>query len=72
MNRRGHNAQRNFAVDAAESEVVDLVAERRYVGALAGIDVDGKDILSIEIEMRRQVEGERSVSTFVFAELACR
>ena len=66
---RGHYTQGNFPVDAAEGEVVDLVAEGGNVGAFAGIDVDRKDVLSVEIEMRRQVEGERSVSTFVFAEL---
>ena len=66
---RGNDAQGDFAVDAAEGEVVDFVAERWNVGALGGVDIDGEDILSVEIEVRRQVEGERRVATFVFAEL---
>ena len=69
MNVGGNDAQRNFAVDAAEGEIVDLVAERRNVGAFGGIDIDGEHIFSVEIEMRGQVEGERSVAAFVFAEL---
>src|SRR5207249_9052829 len=68
--RGGDNTQRDFAVNAAEGEVVDFISKGRNVGALSGIDVDGEDVLSVEIEVRSQIERERRVSTFVFAE-AC-
>ena len=68
MNVRRHDAKGNLAVDAAERQVVDLVAERRNVGPLGGIDVDGQNILAIEIDVRRQVERKRRVAAFVLAE----
>ena len=37
--RRRNDAQRDFAVDAAEGQVVDLIAERRNVRPLAGIKI---------------------------------
>ena len=69
---RGHDSQRDFAVNAAEGEIVDFVSERRNVGALGGIDIDGENVFSVEVEVRRQLEGERRVSAFVFAERAGR
>src|SRR5258705_8879377 len=64
----GNDAQRNFAVDAAESEVVDLVAEGWDVRTLGGVDIDSQNIFSIEINVRGEIERERCVATFVFAE----
>ena len=37
----GNDAEGNFTVDAAECEVIDLMAEGRDIGALGGVDVDG-------------------------------
>src|SRR5882724_865408 len=62
------DAQRNFAVDATESEVVDLVAEGWDVRTLCGVDIDSQNIFSIEIDVRGEIERERCVATFVFAE----
>src|SRR5207302_4972173 len=68
--RGGDNTQRDFAINAAEGEVVDFISKGRNVGALSGIDVDGEDVLSVEIEVRSQIEGKGRVSALVFAE-AC-
>ena len=65
---RGNDAQRNFAVDSAEGQVVDLIAERRNVGTLAGIDIHHQHVLAVEIDVRREVERERRVSALVFAQ----
>ncbi len=64
----GDDAQRNLAIDAAESQVVDLVAERRNIGPLGGVHLHGQHVLSVEIDMRREVEGEGRVAALVFAE----
>src|SRR3981189_488740 len=64
----GNDAQRNFAVDAAESEVVDLGAEGWDVRTLCGVDLNGEHIFSIEIKVRCEIERERRVAAFVFAE----
>ncbi len=66
-----NDAERDFAVDAAEGEVVDFVAEGRNVGALGGVDLNGEDVIAGGVEDRRsrQLEGERGVAAFVFAEL---
>jgi hypothetical protein len=62
------DAQGHLAVDAAESEVVDLVAEGRDVGTLRGVDLDGQDVLAGEVEVRRELERERRVAAPVLAE----
>src|SRR5882724_184110 len=67
--RRRNNKQRNFAVNAAEGQVVDLMAERRNVRSLAGIDIHRQQVLSVEIEVRCKVKGKRRVATLVFAQL---
>ena len=64
----GHDAQRNLAIDAAEGEVVDLVAEGRNVRALGGVELHGKNVVAGGSRMRRQIEGERRVTAFVLAE----
>src|SRR5258707_804861 len=64
----GNDAQRNFAIDAAESEVVDLVAEGWDVRTLGGVDIHGEHVFAIEIDVRGEIERERCVATFVFAE----
>src|SRR5712691_12627323 len=61
--RRRNNTQRNFAVNAAERQVIDLMAERRNVRSLAGIDIHRQQVLSVEIEVRRKVKGKRRVAT---------
>ena len=47
------DAQGDFAVDAAEGKVVDLIAEGRNVGALGGIDFHGQNVFAVEVDMRR-------------------
>src|SRR5437588_2383162 len=69
--RSGNNPQRHFPINAAEREVINLIAEGRNVGALARIKVHHQDVLAIEIDVRRQIEREWSVSSFVFAQLRC-
>src|SRR3974390_2130111 len=64
----GDDAQGDFAVDAAEGQVVNLVSERRNVGTFARIDIDSQNIFAVEIEMRGEIKGEWSIATFVFAE----
>ena len=67
----GNDAERDFAIDAAEGEVVDFVAEGRNVRALGGVDLDGEDVIAggIEDGRSRQLEREGSVTAFVLAEL---
>ncbi len=62
------DAQRNFAINAAEGQVVNLVAERRNVRPLAGIHVHRQHILSVEIDVRCQVKRERRVAALVLAQ----
>ena len=66
--RAGDDSQGNFAIDAAESEVVDLMAERRDVRALGRVHVRSEHVFSAEIDVRRQIEREGRVTAFVFAE----
>src|SRR5205814_646185 len=49
-----------------ESEVVNFISERRNVWPFAGINIDGKHVLAVEIQMRREVERERRVTSLVF------
>lgn len=65
----GDDAERDLAIDAAEGEVVDLVAEGRDVGAFGGVDVEGEKIFAGGVEMLGQLEGKRRVASAVFAEL---
>ena len=65
-----NDAQRNFAINAAEGQIVDLIAEGWNVGALGGIDLDRQHVLAVEIEMGCQLEGKRRVPALVLAE-AC-
>ncbi len=53
---REDNAEGNFAVNTAEGQVVNLVAERRNVRPLAGVDIHDKYILSVEIDVRSEVK----------------
>ena len=63
FDKRGRNdAERNFTVDAAEGEVVDLVAKRRNVRPLAGIKIDRQHIFAVEVEVRSQVETRTACS----------
>ena len=64
----GNDAQGDLAVDAAEREVVDLVTEGRDVGSLRGVDVDGQDVLAVEVDVGRQIEREGRVAAPVLAE----
>ena len=65
---RRHDPQRNFTIDAAEGEIVDLVTKRRDVGAFRGIQIHREHVLSLKIEVRRQFKREWSVSALVFPE----
>ena len=42
----GNDTQSDFAIDAAEGEVVDHVAERRNVGALGRVKLDDEDVVA--------------------------
>jgi hypothetical protein len=66
--RGGDHTQRDFAIDSAEGEVVDFISKGRNVGALRGIDIDRENVLSVEIEVRSQIERKGRVSSLVFAE----
>src|SRR5262249_28456563 len=62
-----NDPQRDFAINAAEGQVVDFVSEGRDVGTLGGVDVNSKNVFSVEVDVRREIEGERRVSALVFA-----
>jgi hypothetical protein len=64
---RGHDAQRNFAINAAESQVVNLVAERRDVRPFAGINIHDEYVLPVEIDVRCKVKRERCVAALVLS-----
>src|SRR4030095_16339490 len=53
---RGHHAQRNFAINATEGQIVDLITKGRNIGPFARIQVNDKDILAVEIEVRCEIE----------------
>src|ERR1035438_4885998 len=63
-----NNAQSNFAVDATESEVVDLMPKRWDIRPFGGVNLNREDVVGIKVEMRRQFKGERRISALVFAE----
>src|SRR5438105_5378418 len=54
--RGGDGTKRNFAIDPAECQIVDLVSERRNVGALGRIHCNRQDVIPTPIEMRGQLE----------------
>src|SRR5271154_2121266 len=62
------DAQGDFAIDAAEGQVVDLVAEGRNIGAFGRVEIDGQQVVSVEVNVRSELETERSVAALVFAE----
>ncbi len=64
----GNDTQRNFAVDAAEGEVVNLMPERRYVRAFGRVNLNREHVVGVKVEVRRQFKGKRCVSSLVFAE----
>src|SRR6202158_3105865 len=64
----GNDAQSDFAVDTAESQVVDLVPKRRDVWALTGVHIDRENVVAAGVEVRCKVEGKGCVPAFVFAE----
>src|SRR5580704_2579022 len=66
--RRGHDSQGDLTVDAPEGEVVNLVTERRNIGPFAGININRQHILSVEVEMRRQLKGEWRVSALILSQ----
>src|SRR5277367_1871594 len=63
-----HDAERDFAIDSAESKVVDAIAERGNVWAFGRIHVHRKKIISFEIQMRCQFEGKGRVAALVLAQ----
>ena len=58
-----------LAVNAAEGEVIDLVAKWRNVGPLGRVDIDGKKVVAIEVHVRSEFERKRRVAAFVFAKI---
>ena len=65
---RRNDAKRDFAVDAAKSQVVDLVAERRDVRTLGRVNIHGQHVLSVEIHVRGQVKRKRRVPALVLSQ----
>src|ERR1700749_2061394 len=61
-------AQGYFAVNAAEGEIVDFVAERWNVCALAGVNLHRKYILAIQVHMLCELEGERREAALIFSQ----
>src|ERR1017187_976786 len=66
--RSRHDAQRDFAVDAAKGEVVDLVAKRRNIRPFAGINLDRQHVFAVKVHVSRELKRERRIATLVFAE----
>src|SRR5579872_6791463 len=66
--RRLNQSQLHIAIDSAESQVIDLAAEWRNIGALGGIEFHGEQVVAIPMDVLREVEGERRVSTTIFTE----
>ena len=64
----GHDAKRDFAVNATERQVVNFVSKRRNIRTLCGIHRDSEDILSSPIQMRGEFERKWSVSPFVLSQ----
>src|ERR1700722_2617860 len=66
-----HDAQRDLAIDAAEGQIVNLVAEGRDVWALSGIHLHRQHVIAAWVELWpcSQLEGERRVTALVLAEL---
>src|ERR1022692_30765 len=64
----GNDTQSNFAVDATEGEVVNLMPERRNVRAFGRVNLNGEHVVGVKVEMRRQFKRKRCVSSLVFAE----
>src|SRR5579871_3996886 len=64
-----HDTQCDFAINSAECQVVDRVAKRWNIGSLRRIDIDSQYIFSVEVDVRRQIEGKRRVAAFVLTEL---
>src|SRR5689334_20843217 len=58
----GNDTQSNFAVDAAEGEVVDHVAKGRNVGALGRVKLYDEDVVAAEVQMRRELERKGRVA----------
>src|SRR6266852_7747291 len=63
------NSKRNFPVDAAEGQIIDLVTERRNIGPFRGIHRDRENIVSVPIQVGREFERKWSVSPFVLSQL---
>jgi len=61
------DAEGNLAVDAAEGEVVDLVAEGRDVGALGGVALDRENVAAGGVEEAGELEREGRVAAAIFA-----
>ena len=62
------DTQSDFAIDAAKGEVVDLVTEGRYVGALGGVYLDREDVISVGVEVFSEFKRERRETSSVFTE----
>src|SRR6202044_689069 len=65
---RRHDAQRNLAIDSAEGEVVNAIAEGRNIRALGRIHIHRQQIFAFKIQMRRQFERKWRVAAFVLAQ----
>jgi hypothetical protein len=57
-----------FAIDAAEGQIVDLVAEGRNICTLGGIDLDDEDVLSTPLHMIGKFKAKGREAAFVFAQ----
>ena len=59
----------HFSIDPPKRQIVDQAAERRDVASLGRVNDDGENVISVLLDMLRQLERERCVPAFVFAKL---
>src|SRR5580658_10936061 len=64
-----HYANLDIAINASESQIIDLVSERRNVRTLPRIQFHLKQVVATEVEVRRDFERKRGVAAFIFGEL---
>ena len=51
-----HHPQRDLAIDPAEGQVVDLIAERRNVGAFCRVHIHAQHVFAPWIQQPRQLK----------------
>src|ERR1700722_7738820 len=62
------NAQPDFAINSAKCQIINFISERRNIRTLAGIQIYRQHIVTVKIEMRRQLKRKWRISALVFSE----